>query len=212
MSLKVDQQVESTETEPTETYITKSELNSILNKALDQRNAKMFSKLESKLVSLLGKGQEELVEDEEETSPNEVISPKSKVQDFGKFELALKRERKARQELENRLVQEKVNSQISNNIRGKVSEQWLDVATDMVKKHVKIESGTPVLDFDGDTYDIEDGLKQWLSKDCNKRFLPPPVTTKTQHREPANLINSSEEDRIRMIQDRLNIPDFLTSE
>lgn len=80
-------------------------------------------------------------------------------------------------------------SQVQKHLGDQVNSQWMDVAMDSIQRSANLTSSDAILEFDDLQYSIEDGVKHWLARDENKRFLPAkpvarPSDVLRQKREP----------------------------
>lgn len=81
-----------------------------------------------------------------------------------------------------------LNSELTNALKGKVTEDWLDVAVEkLAAKAVFSESDEPSLKFGDDEFSIADGVAQWTKDPSSKRFLTAPKSNQTARAQTPQL-------------------------
>lgn len=159
-------------TSDTPRYMTHEEF----NKALDARLGRAFGSFENKLSEQLSK----YTMQPEQTPEN--------VPDVEKLANKVKALEKENRDTRKAHEAEKLHNALSSALRGKVSDTWIDLATENLKKQSQIANGQAQIVFDSVPYGINEGVEHWLSQDENKRFLPAPKTS-TQLKSPVSGYN-----------------------
>jgi hypothetical protein len=179
-----------------------------LNKALDARFAKLYTNIEKKFEGVA----KQAPQTEEEVPATTSTNP-----EFAKLARDLKKEKEARVELENRLASEKIHNELVSELRGKVSDTWIDVASSELKSLATVRGGTAQIEFDGVPYNISEAVQEWISKPENKRFLPAPTNAKTQQTGRAPILgrqngSSSKEAQVQQMLAAMGKTDFFSDD
>lgn len=84
-------------------------------------------------------------------------------------------------ELENQLKaaneekrQSSVQNRLTGMVKGKVSQDWQDVAIQQMASRIKYNDDSPEFIVNDVAYTLEDGVQEWLKDPSNKRFLEAP--------------------------------------
>lgn len=158
-------QEQSTETETKEENITlsRNELNAMINAAVSSHVKRLEKKI-PKEVPKEEASNEEKGEEKDATS-KQIEALTRKIKEMEKREkLAEEKARRAN-----------LHNEISTLLKGKVSEDWQDVAIEKISGLVKFEDNKAVVEVDDLPYSVSEFINdKWLTDSNNKRFLAAP--------------------------------------
>lgn len=150
-----------------------AELAKMINEAV---NSAVTSHLKRTLPKMIEAASKSKQQPTQEAAPNEtdpdptnakIATLERKIADL------TKREREAREAAR----KEKTVTNLAQTLRGKVADDWLDIAVERLSSKVEYdESDAPTLKINDGAFSIDEGASEWLKAPENKRFLPAPKT------------------------------------
>lgn len=182
---------EKPEVELSDAFLTK--LAGMMNSAITDHNKRFEKKLEQRFAALESKSKS--VSDDSEDLDDEVKT-KTKAKksadnaDDNPFAAELKKMKqqmaqlqKEKKESEAAARHAKLTNELSAKLKGKVAEDWHDIAVEKLSGKVKFNADNqPEMEIDGLPASLEDGIASWLKEDGNKRFIPAPIPNRASPR------------------------------
>lgn len=150
-----------------------AELNKTISEIVNQAVSSQLKRILPKAIESASKSKQQPT-DETPKGEGESDPTNSKIATLErKIAELTKREREAREAAR----KEKTVTNIAQTLRGKVADDWLDIAVERLASKVEYdESDAPQLKINDGAFSLEDGAAEWLKAAENKRFLPAPKT------------------------------------